>query len=707
MDFIFQGFQSVLPFWSYLLIFIGTVLLAWWSYNSISGIRPAYRYVLIGLRSAVFFVLLILLLNPFIKTEIPYVEKPGIMVMLDNSASTGIQKNGYNGTESYRSVLEKLNLRDSSSVNFRFFTVGSNTNESLLDSLTFKSAQTNLSEAMRSLKANQAEATAAIVISDGIYTQGQNPVFELEDLEIPIFTVGLGDTTTQKDILIRSVSTNSTGYLDTQQPVSVSVSSKGFRGQPFQVQLRDGGEILSSQTVAPDLDTDNSEVSFELNLTQEGLQQYEVVVPRQDDEWTGDNNTQRFSVDVQDARQQILSLAFEIHPDVKYLRSLLLSDKNTDLTKRTWLNSNRFIEGEFNPNPDSVDLAIIHGYPQSGLSSAVESQLQDLAENVPLIVAATPLFAPQQFEQEISSLPVQILGRWQYERVSISPQEDIASHPIMELPAVEYEQFPTLRAPVENLDSAPASTTLFSSLFQGQHTQKPVLAIQELGNRRMAFFSTFDWFRFNQNTSAEVREFVRQLLLNTVSWTATDPDNKLLDVEPVKTSFTGSEDVIINAYLTNERGEVEDDAAIDVSISSDTADTRFYSMENIGAGQYRLDLGGMPEGIYSFEATAEKGDRQLDTQSGEFAVAESNAEFLNTTRNDQLLRQVAERSGGRYLPFDSLSGFWDAFNQRELLEQNEKVRTTYFYPYQHIGWFVLVVLLLATEWMFRKYLSLP
>lgn len=707
MDFIFQGFQSSLPVWAYLLIFAGTVFLAWWSYSSVTGIRKSFRYILIGLRSLVFFILLLLLLNPFLKTETPYFEQPNIMVLLDNSESTSIQKSEYQGLESYQDVLDELNLGDSSAVNYDFFSIGNQTASTEINQLSYDADQTNLSEAVRMIRGNQTDANAAVLISDGIYTKGQNPVFESENIEIPVFAIGLGDTTFQQDLLVSSVSTNSTGYMNTEQPVTATISSKGFAGQSFQVQLMKGEEVLSSQTVTPNIENSTEDVAFDLSLDKEGLQQYQIVIPELADEWTGANNTHLFSVDVLDTKQQILSLAFEVHPDVRFLRTLLLQDQNTNLTPRTWINGSRFIEGPLSINPDTVDLAIIHGYPRSGMPNSLQQTLAEIAEQVPLIVVSTPMFDPQRFEQEITALPVSVVGSWDPVPVSISPGVEPTAHPIMELPTITYDRIPPVYAPISNLDNIAGSTLLINSTYQGRAMHKPVLTVQELGNKRMSLFSGFGWFRLNQNSNPQVREFVQQLWLNTVSWTATDPENQKLDVQPAQKSFTGSEPVVINAYLTNERGEVESEATIDISVESDSMDARFYSMENRGAGQYQLDLGTMPEGIYSFEATAKKGNRTIESQRGEFAVARSNAEFLTTARNDQLLRQVAERTGGFYLPYDSVSGFWSQLNERGLLDRTREIETTFFYPYQNIAWFIVVLLLLAGEWIFRKYLSLP
>lgn len=690
-----------------MLIFAGTSLLAWWSYKDYKSIEKKNRYFLTFLRSSVFFILLVLLVNPYIKTEQSYFEDPNILVLLDNSASTGIEKTGYQGIQSYKSVLSALNFENSSSINFNFYSIGSTVEETNLDSLTFNEQQTNLAQSLQTIKANESDATAAVLISDGIYTQGQNPVFETENISIPVFTIGLGDTTSKKDALVRSVSTNSTGYLNSRQPVKADISSRGFKGESFQIHLKDGDEILSTQTIAPELSNSTKELEFDLPLNKEGLQQYEIIIPELAEEWTTDNNSQRFSVNVKDAKQNILSLAFEVHPDVKFIRSLLLKDENTNLIKRTWLKDNRFIEGSFKPDPDSVDLVIIHGYPRSGITAETEGRLSDLLTDKPFIISSTPLFDFRRFEEEIVSLPATITGPWNYSTVTLNPLDGATTHPIMELPNTSYNQLPSLSAPIENVDIVPGATQLFSSVYQGENTDRPVLIVQEIGNKRSSLLTAFGWFRFEQNNNSQIQEFGRELLMNIVSWTATDPDNQLLEVEPAQTTFSGSEEVVINAYLTNERDEVEPNATVRLSISSETKESRQYSMENLGSGHYQLDLGKMPEGIYSFEAIAQKDDRKIDEHAGEFAVSQSNAELVNVVRNDKLLRQIAKRSGGDYIGYDSVSGFWQTLDKKGLLDQNKKVETSFFYLYQHFGWFLLVLILLTAEWIMRKYFSLP
>lgn len=703
MDIIFQGFQSPLPFWSYLLIFLGCAGLSWWSYQKKDSGSATARYTLIALRSAVFFILILVLLNPFFKTKSSYSERPNLLVMLDNSSSTAIKKASYKGTKSYKKLLSDLNLDDSSSVDYTFKLVGNHIKKGNPDSLTFDDSRTNLYQAVNAIKEADNKTDAAILISDGIYTHGENPVFKAKEINTPIFTVGLGDTLSQQDLLVQSVSSPSKGYVNTRQPVSATIKSNGFKGESFQVELRDGSEILDTQTVSPTLMKDTKEVDFSLPLKNEGLHQFSVNIPKHNEEWSADNNRQRFTVDINDARQNILSLAFEVHPDVGYLRGLLLSDRNTNLTKRTWLGGNHFVEGSFSASADSLDLLVIHGYPRLGLPESIKQKLKKIAQHVPLVIANTPNFAPRRFEDEITALPVTVSGPWQSETVKLYPLKAHAAHPIMDITDVSYRQLPPLHAPIKNIGSSPSSTTLLNLRYQDNTTDTPAVAIKTVGNKRLSMILPYGWFRIQQDDNPGFRTFSKELLLNIVSWTAADPDKQLLEITPAQQTFSGSENVVLDAYLKNEGGSVESDAVINLTIGSDETSPNHFAMDNRGDGHYNIDLGTLPEGIYQFSGTAKKEGRKIEEQSGEFGVARSNAEFISTKRNSRLLKLIASQTNGHYYPYDDISGFWDDLRDKQLLESNTKYRTSFYYLYRHYGWFIAVIILLSAEWVLRKY----
>lgn len=708
MDFIFQGFQTNLPLWVYLSLFLLTTTLSWWSYRDLKSTPTHVRYGLITLRSFVFLILLVLLVNPYYKAEQTRYEKPEIMVLLDNSESTSIEKGSYNGRESYQSVITNIGITDTSEVTYRHYTLGSAVEPISPDSLTLNDSRTNIYNGIEAINNRAGDIAGAILISDGIFNQGRNPAFEAGNISVPVITVALGDTTDQKDLIVEEVVTNDTGYLETLHPIEARLTTTGFAGSSFEVQLRKGSEIVQRQSINPTRNRTSHTLNFDINLQEEGLQQYEIFIPALEGEWTATNNSQPFAIDVLNDKQRILSLAFEIHPDVKAVRSLLLSDENTELIPRTWLGNDNFIEGGLNVSADTLELLILHGYPQSGLPPEIETKVNNLLSALPSVVIATPMSDFGSIQQNYQNLlPVSTGSYANAQTVNLIPEAEPTDHPIMELPEISYDLLPPLRAPIRSLtNSSQGSTILFVSSFQGTNTNQPLIAIQELGNNRRTQLSAYNWHRFAQSSSNNVREYWEQLFYNIVSWTATKPDNRRLRIQPSQKVFTGTEPIILNAFLTNESGEQVSDGTIDVEFEGKDIETRFYSMTNLGKGQYQLKINALPKGIYQFEATANKGNRTIDTQQGELSVSNTNTEFINTERNDNLLKQISSRTGGAYFTFADLTAFTDSLKEKGMLSREEKVETTLFFPYQHSFWFILIIALLTTEWITRKYFAL-
>lgn len=203
------------------------------------------------------------------------------------------------------------------------------------------------------------------------------------------------------------------------------------------------------------------------------------------------------------------------------------------------------------------------------------------------------------------------------------------------------------------------------------------------------------------------RDFITQLFSNIATWTSNDPDNRKLKISPAKSSFNISERVVINANLNNESGESESNATIEVNINSNSEFQGSYNMRNSGTGTYSVELPPLSSGLYTFTATARKGDREIDTQTGEFLIEESSTEYVNAIRNDELLSSLANETGGSFFYFDQLEGFWSTLDNDGILQTKEEVIENYLFPIRSIFWFILVLVLLSSEWLLRKKFALP
>lgn len=626
-----------------------------------------------------------------------------MLFLLDDSESMAIRKGEYQGTDTYRDVISKLNLTDNSGIDIEYFTIGNNSRQiSGPDSLRYQETETNFTKAVSQIQELEDEFDGAVIISDGIITFGKNPSIQASNLSIPIYTIGLGDTSKVRDITISNLVSNPIGYTDTRHPVSVDISQNGFSGESVSVSIFDsGGNIIETKQVDFNTDNEIQTIDFEIGLSSSGLQQFSVQVQTLNDEWNAENNNQSFSIDVSDSKIRILHISFEIHPDVSMVRDILSYDKNIDLKTLTWISGNRFVEQDI-PEMSEFDMVILHGLPGQGFNLSSLDPVREL----PSLYINLPKTRNSRNPELAEFAFINNIGNQLFE-LGLVPQLNNTDHPVMELPEINYENIAPVFSSLRTITNSADVTTLFNSGFQGLDTPNILIGVIERGSLRRAEIAAWGWYRQYQSTNDQEREFVEKLFSNITLWVSNDPDNRMLKVAPSKSSFGISEQIIINANLNNESGEAESEASIEVSIQSENNEPRSFNMKNEGSGAYKLEINSLSPGLYSYSANARKGDRSIDTQSGEFLVEDSNTELVNTVRNDELLATIATETGGEFYTFNNLDPFWsDLDNDGVLQVRNEQVES-YTFPVRNLIWFVVVLLLLGTEWILRKYFSLP
>lgn len=696
----FQGFQHILPPAIIVVLIIVLLLLSWASYRKFRSIPQLGKWTLISLRSAALIIVLLLLLNPYFYSSRQVQLKPKIAVFLDNSESIGISKGNYEGLTSYNQLLSSLNFDSIDEAEFRFYSIGESVSEFTPDSLNAVESQTNLAEPVKSILEMEEQVQAAIIISDGIITFGRNPSINATNSSIPLYTIAVGDTSRVKDVSISNVLTNTTGYTNTNHVIEAEISQSGFANNTVSVSLITNEEVLQQQQITFDTDNQVKKVQFELELTQEGLKQFEIQASPLPDEWTNSNNSRLFSIDILDSKVKILHVSFQIHPDVKSVRSIIREDENNDLITLTWLGGNRFVEEL--PDDNEFNLIIVHGIPLSVENFSFLNSIDD----TPTIFFELSSRSGAGFNalESIELINTQA-NRIAPVRLNQLLEQD--QQPILELPEVNLNESPSLHSGLRSQLSDVQSTALYSINYDGLNTESPAVAIIEEGNIRRSHVLPWGWYKWVQSSNPIERDYAGTLISNLVSWTASDPDNRKLRISPAKKTFSTAEAPIINASLRNERGDPESDGIIEIEVSSDQGSPRSFNMENVGNGNYTLTLPRLSEGLYSYQATARKGEREIETQSGEFLISNSSSELTNTIRDDALLKSISANSGGRFFTYQNAASLWDSLETANVLQTSTQTVERYSFPVRSFYWFALVLLLLGSEWLLRKYYSLP
>lgn len=699
----FQGMNPVVPVFVIVLIFLLSLAISFWSYRHLRTPPAWKKWLLISLRATSLAILGFLLFNPYQAIDINEEETPVIALYMDNSQSIGISRGGYNGLESYHAILESLQSVSNPPFAYKTYLFSDGVVEG--DSVDALGAATNIQSVMEHIREYETAHTASIIISDGIHNQGRDPVFAAQLLSSPLFTIPAGDTSTVRDLLIADMNYNETIYTGTRERIELNLQQMGFEGEIATVQLLIDGETEGTQSVLFNAEESSHQVEFIHEFTEPGFYDIEVFIPPKEGEFTNRNNSRSFSLEVIDDKTQVLSLAFEVHPDVRSVRNLAATDQQIELTTATYLGNNRFTGTNPITSNTDFDLLILHGLP--------DQEAPDLSgylknTEIPVIYLSTPL-SYSRLTSEWSELTNLSLSRPQLLLdIHIQPWDPETSHPLLEVENSQLMRFPTLKTYRGDYTIAPIAEPLLTAQFQRNDTGIPLLIIEDTPAGRKTTINAFGWYRLEQSRMEEARNFFNRFFTNIISWTATDPDRRTLTLSTLKESFTENEPVVIRANLTNERGEPEPGGAVDIRLMDENAgQERVFRLNHLEEGTYSAQIGAYPQGIYTVEGTAMKDNRVLGEAQTRVHITESSLELVQTKRNDSLLRNLAEITNGLFIEDYDFEKIYTHLEELALHEASSTIRTEYSYLYRSVWWFVTLLFLLSCEWILRKTLSLP
>ena len=168
-----------------------------------------------------------LLFEPILRRSVSPATRPVLAVLVDESQSMTLH---YTLTE-----LPALNE------DVRLYGFGSSLRP--LDQLPAArdtAPRTDISQALRAAQGSDELIRGILLISDGRYNTGLNPVFAAEESGIPIHTLAIGDSLRQKDVRIVQTLTSDVAYVGQKVPVEVMIFAEGIESASATIQLFSG-----------------------------------------------------------------------------------------------------------------------------------------------------------------------------------------------------------------------------------------------------------------------------------------------------------------------------------------------------------------------------------------------------------------------------------------------------------------------------------
>lgn len=707
--------QLAWPTWLFVLAVIGVALLSLLYYSrTLPPLSSWRKHVAVILRAAALIIALFICLEPILELFFREHEKPVVAVLLDNSASMQIgDAQGVRG-DSLRFILQNLaKVPGADSLELIPYTFAAQPHRWRGDSLRFAVDATNLTAAVsQTLDSLAGKNLAALVlISDGIYNQGTSPLMLLRGGTVPIYTVVIGDTARPKDLAVRRVQTNQITYVGKDLPVEVVFWQNGFDGQSATLKISHNGQPVASRRIRLGKSGLEQKELLNIRATTAGDFNYEISLENLAGEVTTHNNQQTVPVQVLKSKIKVLVLNGSPNYDGHFLAFAASSLRNFQFTFLAERSSGEYFERSFSTVPlDSQDVIILHGFPTPASNS---DQLRTLFQTIqrrklPLLWLPARSSDYQKLSFAGDDLPFVVRG-------PLHPLENQFAvmtaggkvHPIMQLDEQEtanellWQDLPPVEIYPEIKERGGSQILLtarpegegataggFSLCYTFRHSETKHLVLNA---------ANFGNWHFQLQEDAARDHFFVGFLERSLRWLVNREDIQQIQIGPLQPIYNLGESVIFSGQVYDQFYQPVADAEVRITLGDDSL--RFtQDMMSEGSSYYRAVFSGVPQGEFNYTIEAHRGGNLLGSRAGKLTVKPFYLEFQQTRANFDLMKQVAEQSGGRiYRAAEFVKKFPES-----RLESRVQSRVAQLYLWNHWQWLMLLILLLGLEWLLRK-----
>ncbi len=650
--------------------------------------KPRWFKPILGfLRSSAVFLIIFLLLDPFIKSIIEEKRNPVIVVLQDISNSIN---------ESNRlspSTLQSL------SQTYEVDTLCYATEVALAKTDSMQRNTTNIDRALQYVEDNYAGRNlgAVILASDGIYNEGGNPSYQNYNFDAPIYTIGLGDTTIRKDLSIKNIFHNQLAYLGDELTVEIDISAQSCKSNTSAAKLYkivNGKAIqIGSERISIESNEYFKTLEKNIKLDSPGINHFRLSLDAINSESSLTNNTKDFYVEVLDERLKILLLAQAPHPDIAVIKRILEKNKNYEITTKT-SNSDGLKIADYN-------LVIFHNLPSVKFDIKKYDDILQ-RKKIPSLYILGPQSDIDGFNKSQSIVSITAQGSNTNE-VQAKVNGDFKPFKLNAGSAQRISQFPPLNSIFGEFSTGANTTTLLTQKIGDVDTDYPLLSFREsLGMRSAVITGDGLWkWSLYEGLQYDNTEALQDLLWKTVQYLSLKDNKKKFRTRTNKKLYNENEVVTIESQLFNDNYQLINDPEVQLTLTHDEGDEYNYTL-NRTQDYYSIKIDGLKEGKYDFKGNTSHNGKKY-TAAGSFNVKSIDLEMYNLTANHALLQQISKTSNGKfYYATEENSLVNELLVEKQLrpsLYQSNTTKSILNF------WWVLaaIMILLLLEWFLRRY----
>lgn len=638
-------------------------------------------FLLVIIRSLVFFLLMLVLLNPSITKESIINQKAKLSVLVDNSSSiTFFKKDSL-----VHAILQ--NFKTHKKLNKRFdinyYSFGNLFQQS--DSFSFDENQTDISMPLERISKIQKNASNAIVLlSDGNQTIGND--YQYTSIKDPIFPVVIGDTTKFQDVKIAQINVNRYSFINNQFPVESILQYEGTQTIKLRYSLENNGKIIFSERINFSEKNNSHILKTFIKASKEGTNFFTSKIEYLENEKNVVNNSKNFSVEVIDKQSEILIVSSFYHPDLGALKKAIESDKQRKVTIRIVDNKNIQL--------NNYQLVVL--YQPNNKFNIIIDQLNSNKSSFMLITGSKTdwLFLNNK------SLGINKKNINQLENYSARFYNGFLN---FSQKNIGFENFPPLIDYYgETTVSIPHQTLLYQSI-NGFSSQNPLLATANHNNQKKVFlFGEGIWkWRSSSFLKNDSFQYFDEFIGNLVQYASNKKIRNRLDLD-ITSFYNANSSIQIGAFYVDENYQFDDRATILFTIKNKNSKKKQTFPFSLSGSSYQLELTSLEAGEYEY--TIEVDGRNI-SKKGTFKVNEFLVEEQFTNANSYKLELLAQKTAGKLYFEDKYRLVIDDLTNDTRFSTIQKSKKT-IDKLVNWQWLMLLIIgLLSLEWFIRKYIG--
>jgi hypothetical protein len=689
MNVFFSG-SSILSFLGCLAL---GALYAWLLYRGNNNLDKKLQYGLTALRIVVVTTIAWLIFAPLIKTLNYTLDKPVIIIGQDNSLSVGQVKAVGFDQKRYEQNLEKL--RDKLAGKYEVKAL--HFSDRVADGFDFKNQgkSTDASAFFQKIRDEYTNRNvgAIVLATDGIFNHGGNPLYSVNQINAPIYSIALGDRIPKRDVLISNLNYNNIVYLDDDFTVEVQVQAFQSDGENTLLTVSQNGAKIEQQNISINGNSFVKTVPVKIHAGKIGVQKYTVQLGALKNEITTRNNVQTFYVEVIDGRQKVLLAAVAPHPDLGVLKEAISLNKHYEakLALADDLNTT---------DPSKFDLIVLYQLPDvQNISSVFLKKLAGLKKPIWYILGAqSNINAFNQIQNQVNLSS----ANGSVQEVYADFANGFSGFNLTDNDKKQFSSFDPLLSPFGRLTVNAGATPVFNQRIGKVSTQQPLLFFANENGLKTGYLMGEGLWRWKlaEAENETPQPVLNDLISKTVQYLSVKDDKRRFKVFTAKAAYDENESIQFNGTLYNDSYQAVNEPEVNLKVKNEAGKVFNYTFSKTETA-YQLDAGTMPAGNYSYMASTELGGKKY-TASGSFYVNAIIAEYQQTTANHQLLNTMSKQSNGKLFLPENLLKIAD-----EILK-NENIKTISYEDRKYdelinMKWlFGLIIILLGTEWFLRK-----